>query len=148
MASMNLVALIGNLTRDPQLSYTSGNMAVCEFGIAINEKRKGQEKVHFIDCKAFDKSAEFVNQYFRKGKAIQIIGKLAYSSWVTTDGQKRSKVEVIANDVSFAGGREDGEGATPRQPSSPRPARSAPRREEPEEDPNLPPSDADSDIPF
>jgi single-strand DNA-binding protein len=146
---LNLVAISGNLTRDPNLSYTTGNTAVCEFGIAINEKRKGQEKTHFVTCKAFGKTAEFVNQYFRKGKSITVVGKLDFSEWTDKEGNKRSRLEVIANDVQFCIGKSDGD-----QQQGPareqRPARSAPRREpEPQSGNGIgPPIENDPNIPF
>jgi single-strand DNA-binding protein len=139
---LNLVALSGNLTRDPNLSYTTGNTAVCEFCVAINEKRKGQEKTHFVNCKAFGKTAEFVNQYFRKGKPITVVGKLDYQEWTNKEGQVQRRLEVIANDVQFC----LGEGKGGDRPQSERPTRQRPA--EPAGNGVGPPINDDSGIPF
>jgi single-strand DNA-binding protein len=116
MASFNQVILLGNLTRDPQLKYLPSQTAVAEFGIACNRKFKTQsgedkEEVTFVDCSAFGKTGELINQYFTKGKPIFIQGRLKYDSWEDKQGGgKRSKMTVIVENFQFIGGRDGGGG--------------------------------------
>jgi single-strand DNA-binding protein len=119
MASFNQVILLGNLTRDPQLKYLPSQTAVTEFGLACNRKFKSQsgedrEEVTFVDCSAFGKQAELINQYFTKGKPIFIQGRLKYDQWEDKQGGgKRSKLHVVVENFQFIGGR-DGGGSAPR----------------------------------
>src|SRR3954465_10401956 len=114
MASFNKVILMGNLTRDPQLKYLPSQMAVVEFGLAMNRKFRTQagedrEEVTFIDCAAFGKTGELINQYFTKGKPIFIEGRLKYDSWEDKQGGgKRSKLTVVVENFQFIGGRDGG----------------------------------------
>ena len=105
----NRVILIGNLTRDPELRYTPQGTSVCSFGLAVNEKRKkGEEwedKVNFIDITVFGKQADACGQYLAKGSQVLIDGKFEQQRWTTDDGQKRSKIKVIAHQVKFFGGK-------------------------------------------
>lgn len=106
MASYNRIILMGNITRDPEVSFTSGQMAICNFGIATNKQWTGQdgqknEKVCFVDCTAFKKTAENINKYFRKGDPILIEGELDFDSWTAQDGTKRSKHKVSVNNFQF-----------------------------------------------
>ncbi|MDB5318444.1 MAG: single-strand binding protein [Phycisphaerales bacterium] len=116
MASFNQVILLGNLTRDPQLKYLPSQTAVAEFGIACNRKFKTQsgedkEEVTFVDCSAFGKTGELINQYFTKGKPIFIQGRLKYDSWEDKQGGgKRSKMTVIVENFQFIGSRDGGGG--------------------------------------
>ena len=116
MASFNQVILLGNLTRDPQLKYLPSQTAVAEFGIACNRKFKSQsgeqrEEVTFVDCSAFGKTGELINQYFTKGKPIFIQGRLKYDSWEDKQGGgKRSRMTVIVENFQFIGGRDGGGG--------------------------------------
>jgi single-strand DNA-binding protein len=119
MAAYNRVILMGNLTRDPQLTYTPSNTAVCEFGLAVNEKWRDksgapQEYVSYFDCKAFGRTAETINQYVRKGSPLHIEGKLRQSRWQDKEGKSRSRVEVNVDGFQFlpAGGK--GESQEPR----------------------------------
>lgn len=100
----NKVILAGTLTREPELSYTPINTPMCKFGIAINRKYKDKEEVCFVDVTAWAKTAEFINEYFEKGKPIFIEGRLNYQAWETKDGQKRTKLDVIADHAGFCGG--------------------------------------------
>lgn len=116
MANLNKVFLMGNLTRDPQLKYLpSTNTPVAEFGLATNRKWKAptgedREEVTFIDCSAFARTAEVINQYFTKGKPIFIEGRLKYDSWEDKQGGgKRSRLTVVVDRFEFIGGR-DGAG--------------------------------------
>ena len=118
MASFNRVIMLGNLTRDPQLKYLPSQTAVCEFGLASNRKFKGangedREEVCFVDCAAFGKAAEILNQYCQKGKSLLIEGRLKYDSWEDKQGGgKRSKLSIVIENFQFVGGRDGGGGAS------------------------------------
>ncbi len=118
MASYNKIMLIGNLTRDPQLSYLPSTTAVVEFGIATNRKWKGQDgqqhdETCFVDCQAFGKQAETLNKYMTKGKPIFIEGRLKFESWTAQDGSKRSKHKVVIEGFQFL---PDGQQREPQAP--------------------------------
>ena len=106
MNSFNKVILLGNLTRDPEVRYTPSGTAVASFAIAVNRKYKqGEEtkdEVSYIDIVVFGKTAENCGQYLNKGDAILVEGRLQQRRWDDKDsGQKRSKVEVVAQLVNF-----------------------------------------------
>ena len=108
MANYNKVILMGNLTRDPQLSYLPSQTPVVEFGLAINRKWKSQdgeqrEETCFVDCKAFGRQAVTLNQYMRKGRPIMIEGRLQLSQWEDQSGTKRSKLRVVVETFQFLG---------------------------------------------
>ena len=92
---MNKVILLGNLTRDPETNK------VTTFGLAHNETYKGEKEVLFVDCVAFGKTGETIQQYFRKGSRILVEGKLKLDQWTSGDGQKRSKLKVIVWNFEF-----------------------------------------------
>jgi single-strand DNA-binding protein len=121
MASFNQVILLGNLTRDPQLKYLPNQTAVAEFGIACNRKFKSasgedREDVTFVDCTAFAKQAELIQQYFTKGKPIFIQGRLKFDSWEDKQGGgKRSKLSVVVENFQFIGGRDGGGAGAPQE---------------------------------
>jgi single-strand DNA-binding protein len=107
MANLNKVMLMGNMTRDPQLSYLPSQTPVVEFGLAVSRRYKKQdgsqgEEVCFVDCQMFGKRAEVVNQYFKKGEPIFVEGRLKFDSW-EKDGQKRSKLRVFVENFEFLG---------------------------------------------
>ena len=107
MASLNKVMLMGNMTRDPQLSYLPSQTPVVEFGLATSRKYKKQdgtlaEDTCFVDCQMFGKRAETINQYFKKGEPIFVEGRLKFDSW-EKDGQKRSKLRVFVENFEFLG---------------------------------------------
>ena len=139
MAGYNKVILMGNLTRDPELRYTPGGTAVANFGLAVN-RRLGQgderrEEVCFVDIVAFGRQAEMAGEYLSKGRMVLIEGRLQWRSWEGQDGQKRSKHEVVAENVQFMPRtRDDG------------PERSEPRTSGPAAFDVLPPEE--DDIPF
>ena len=116
MPSFNKVMLIGNLTRDPEMRYTPSNMAICKIGLAVNDsytKKDGStdERTLFIDCTAFGKTGEIINQYLSKGRPIFVEGKLRLDQWEDKQsGQKRSKHEVIIDNFQFLGGRDEAGG--------------------------------------
>ncbi len=105
MTSFNKVILLGNLTRDPEIRYTPNGTAVANFAIAVNRKYKSgdetKEEVSYIDIVVFGKSAENCGQYLTKGQGVLIEGRLQQRRWETDDGQKRSKVEVATQFVTF-----------------------------------------------
>ncbi|MEK6545348.1 MAG: single-stranded DNA-binding protein [Nitrospinota bacterium] len=105
MASLNKVFLMGNLTRDPELRYTPSGSAVASFGLAVNRKYKQGEEIKdetcFIDITVWGKQAENCAEYLSKGRGILVEGRLSYRTWETEEGQKRSKIEVVANNVQF-----------------------------------------------
>ena len=109
MASLNKVFLIGNLTRDPELRYTPGGVAVVTIGLAVNREYKdrgtGEQKKDtcFVNVIAWDRQAENCNQYLSKGRPIFVEGRLQFRSWEAKDGQKRSTIEVRAERIQFLG---------------------------------------------
>ena len=120
--SINRVIISGNLTRDAELRSTSGGTAVLSFGIAVNDRRRNpqtgewEDYPNFIDCTMFGPRAEALSRYLAKGAKVALEGRLRWSQW-ERDGQKRSKIEVIVEEVEFLvrGGRgsadEDGDRA-------------------------------------
>lgn len=108
--SINRVNISGNLTRDPELRATAGGTQVLSFGVAVNDRRKNpqtgdwEDYPNFVDCTMFGTRAEAVSRYLSKGTKVAIEGKLRYSSW-ERDGQRRSKLEVIVDDIEFMNAR-------------------------------------------
>ncbi len=110
--SINRVIISGNLTRDPELRSTAGGLPVLGFGVAVNDRRKNQQTgewedyPNFIDCTMFGTRAESLSRYLAKGTKVSIEGKLRWSQW-ERDGQKRSKIEVIVDELEFMSSRND-----------------------------------------
>ena len=108
--SINRVIISGNLTRDPELRSTASGMPVLGFGVAVNDRRKNQQTgewedyPNFIDCTMFGTRAESLSRYLSKGTKVSIEGKLRWSQW-ERDGQKRSKIEVIVDELEFMSSR-------------------------------------------
>ena len=112
MANYNKVILIGNLTRDPEMSFLPSKTPVVEFGLATNRKWKSKEgeareETCFVECRAYSKQAEVINQYMSKGKPLFVEGRLQLDTWEGKDGQKRSKHRVIVENFQFLGGKDD-----------------------------------------
>ena len=114
--SINRVNISGNLTRDPELRATAGGTQVLSFGVAVNDRRKNpqtgdwEDYPNFVDCTMFGTRAEAVSRYLSKGTKVAIEGKLRYSSW-ERDGQRRSKLEVIVDEIEFMSrGSQGGQG--------------------------------------
>jgi single-strand DNA-binding protein len=110
--SFNQVTLMGNLTRDPDLRQIPSGQSVCSFSLALNRSYKGsdgnwQEATDYVDIVAWGPLGERVAQYVTKGRPVLVSGRLQSQSW-EKDGQKRTKLEVVANDVTFLGGRGEG----------------------------------------
>lgn len=109
MANFNKVLLIGNLTRDPQLSYTPNQTAVVDFGLATNRRWTGQDgsqrqETCFVDCRAFGRQAENINKYLTKGRPVFVEGRLTYEAWTAQDGTKRSRHRVTVENFQFLPG--------------------------------------------
>ena len=167
MASYNKVILMGNLTRDPQLSYLPSQTAAVDIGLAVNHKYKGNdgqmvEKVCFIDCRAFGRQAETINQYLSKGRPVLIEGRLEFDQWESQDGSKKSKHRVFIERFTFVDSRggggpsAQGGGYVPpqQQPQQQQPPpQPPPQQQQPQQD-APPPSSYDEpgptgeDIPF
>ena len=119
MASFNRVLLMGNFTRDPQMKYLPSQTPVVEFGLATNRRFKAasgemRDETTFVDCAAFGRQAEVINQYCTKGKPILIEGRLKFDSWDDKNGGgKRSKLSVVVENFQLLGGRSDGGGGAP-----------------------------------
>jgi single-strand DNA-binding protein len=114
MASFNKVILMGNLTRDVEVRYLPSGMAVADIGLAVNDKRKGQngewvEEATFVDITLFGRQAEVAGEYLSKGSQALIEGRLKLDQW-EKDGQKRSKLKVIAENMRMLGGKGGGGG--------------------------------------
>jgi single-strand DNA-binding protein len=117
--SINRVNITGNLTRDPELRSTGSGMSVLQMGVAVNDRRKNaqtgewEDSPNFIDVVMFGTRAESVSRFLSKGSKVAIEGKLRWSSWEDkTTGAKRSKVEVVADDIEFMSTRGDGGGGS------------------------------------
>lgn len=123
MADVNHVILIGRMTRDAELKYTSGGMAVCKFAIAVNKRRKQGEQwvdeANFFDIVLWGRSGETLNQYLVKGKQVAVEGELHQNRW-EQDGQSRSKIEINANNVQLLGGNTGGAGQSNGSAGDPR----------------------------
>ncbi len=152
MASYNKVILLGNLTRDPQLSYTPSNTAAVEFSLATNRKWKDQsgqqrEEVCFADCQMYGRRAEVINKYLHKGDPLFIEGRLKFDSWQAQDGTKRSKLRVMVETFEFLGGGKgrSGDGQGGGQPYQQQQAQASPAPQGPQDEPFAP---VDDDIPF
>ena len=127
MASFNRTILMGNLTRDVELTYTPSGTAVADIGLAINERRKEKsgdyvDDVTFVDVTLWGRTAEVANEYLSKGSAVHIEGRLKLDSW-ETDGQKRSKLRVVCERMQMLGTKGDSGGS---QQSSQQTQRSEP----------------------
>ena len=112
MATLNMVQLIGNLTKDPE-SRAAGSHTIVGFSIAVNRKSKGsdgqaKEEVSFFDCEAWNKTGELVMQYCKKGRSVLVVGRLQQDRW-EKDGVKRSKIKVVADNIQFLGAKPEGE---------------------------------------
>jgi single-strand DNA-binding protein len=106
--SINIVCITGNLVRDPELRSTASGMPVLGFSVAVNDRVKNaqgewEDRPNFIDCTMFGSRAESVNNYISKGSKVAIQGKLRWTQW-ERDGERRSKIEVIVDQIEFMSG--------------------------------------------
>ena len=117
MRGFSKAIITGNLTRDPELRTTPNGASVCSFSVAVNRVYKdsnGEQKedVSFIDCSAWGKLGEMINQYAKKGSGVLVSGRLDQRSWEDkTTGQKRSRVEIVVEDFNFTGSAPNGNGS-------------------------------------
>ena len=112
---INKVILMGRLTKDPELRYTNNKTPVCSFTIAVNNGYGEKQQTDFINCVAWNKTAEFVTKYFIKGRMIIIAdGRISTRSWETQDGKRAYATEVIANEVNFGETKSSQQTATQR----------------------------------
>ena len=114
--SYNKVLLLGNLTRDPELKYTPGNMAVAELGLAVNRRYRtkdgeDREETTFVDCEAWGRTAEVLCEYLSKGRPVFIEGRLKLDQWQDKEGNHRSKLRVVVETFQFVDSRGDGGGS-------------------------------------
>lgn len=159
--SINRVVISGNLTRDPELRSSASGFNILTFGIAVNDRRRNaqtgewEDYANFIDCVLFGNRADFLSRTLRKGTKVALEGKLRYSSW-ERDGQRRSKIEVVVDDLDFISPRQqDGGYAAPSMDAGgPAPSFSAPQHTSnpaPQRTVQTPPRTEDvydEDIPF
>ena len=105
--SINKVMITGNLTRDPELRSTASGMAVLQFGMAVNDRRKNnqtgewEDVPNYVDCTMFGTRAESVARYIGKGSKVAVEGKLHWNQWEARDGSKRSKLDVTVDNIEF-----------------------------------------------
>ncbi len=131
IVSINRVNITGNLTRDPELRATSGGTQVLHLGVAVNDRRRNpqtgnwEDYPNFIDCVMFGTRAEAIARYLSKGTKVAIEGRLRYSSW-ERDGQKRSKIEVVVDEIEFMSSRQGGNGGGYQQQGGYAPQAAAP----------------------
>ncbi len=108
MSSYNRIILLGNMTRDPQMSYLPSGTPVVDFGVATNRKWTGQDgqqrdETCFVDCRMFGKRAEVIQRYFKKGTPIFVEGRLTLDTWTAQDGSKKSRHRVSVESFEFVG---------------------------------------------
>lgn len=112
--SINRVNISGNLTRDPELRMTAGGTQVLGFGVAVNDRRRNpqtgewEDYPNFVDCTLFGNRADAVSRFLHKGMKVAIEGKLRYSTWQAKDGSKRSKIEIIVDEIEFMQAQQQG----------------------------------------
>ena len=133
--SVNIVVVAGNLTRDPELKHTNSGAAVLDFGIAVNDRVKGEDgewsdRPNFFDVVVWGRRGEALESILAKGMKVTVAGRLRWSSWETQDGQKRSRVQIVGDDVELP--------SKAQQPARPASTRSAPAADD----------FGDDDIPF
>lgn len=122
--SINRVNISGNLTRDPEMRQTAGGTQILQFGVAVNDRRRNpqtgewEDTPNFVDCVVFGSRAEPLSRFLSRGTKVAIEGKLRYSAWETKDGQRRSKLEVVVDDLEFFSPRSDQGGQSGHQQGS------------------------------
>lgn len=115
--SINRVNITGNLTRDPELRSTGSGMSVLKLGVAVNDRRKNsqtgewEDSPNFVDVTVFGARAEALSRFLNKGSKVAIEGKLRWSQWENPQGEKRSKLEVVADEIEFLSSRDSGSGS-------------------------------------
>lgn len=147
MGDINVILLSGRLTRNPELRATAGGTQMLAFGVAVNDRRKNpqtgawEDVPNFVDCVVFGQRAEAVSRFISKGSKVAIEGKLRYSAWETKEGGRRSKLEIIVDEIDFLSRAGSQQATSPAaEAATNAPAYSAPKAPEPEF--------YDADIPF
>lgn len=128
---INQCVLMGRLARDPELRYTGKGTPVCNFTVAVNNGYGEKQTADFINCIAWNKTAEFVDKYFQKGGMIIVIGRIQTRTWEGKDGRKNYATEVVASEVNFGESKQKQE----------------PEQKQPKDD-FIPLSESDDDLPF
>lgn len=134
---LNHITIMGRLTRDPEMRRTGSGVAVTSFTLAV-DRDFGEKETDFIDCVAWRNTAEFVNNYFTKGRMAAVSGRLQIRSWTDKDGNKRKAAEVVADGVYFADSNKDTQNKTA----------GAQAFEKPQAQTFEPLNDADDELPF
>ena len=150
---INKAILMGRLTRDPELRHTGTGTPVCSFSIAIDNGYGENRQTDFINCVAWNKTAEFVSNYFSKGKMIIVIGRISTRSWEGQDGKRNYTTEVVASEVSFGESKRSQDGGSDytggqNAYSAPAPTQAVPQMPELADDDFSPLLDTDDDLPF
>lgn len=135
---INKAILMGRLTRDPELRHTGSGTPVCSFSIAIDNGYGDNRQTDFINCVAWNKTAEFVEKYFTKGRMIIVIGRISTRTWEGQDGKKNYVTEVVASEVSFGESKR----------AADENGYSAPQRQDFDTDSNVPEMPADTEDDF
>ncbi len=152
MANLNKIMMIGNLTRDPQLSYLPSQTPVVEFDLATNRKwtdkatGEQREETCFVDCRCYGRQAETINKFLRKGRSVFIEGRLQLDTWTSPEGQRRSKHRVFVQSFQFLGSPDRSARPPADQEAAPPDKSSASEQSEPQQ-PSVDGSKED-DIPF
>ncbi len=141
MVSFNKVVLAGNLTRDPELRFTNNGIPVAGFGLAVNRVKSKTEEADFFDVTAWRELGETITNYKKKGDPILVEGRLQFRTWEAQDGTKRSKVDIVAENVQFLG-KANGNGSGAGGGTAQGGARGR------QQDTNINEEDFDDDIPF
>ena len=105
MSGFNRIEVIGNVGQDPEMRFTPNGNPVTSFSMAVNEKYKGTERTEWFTVVAWNKLAETCNQYLEKGQQLFVDGRFQTHTWEATDGEKKSRNQIIANKVVFLGQR-------------------------------------------
>ena len=140
---MNKVFLIGNLTRDPELTETASGVPVCHFAIAVNRNyssQDGERQTDFFNCTAWRTTAETIARYTKKGNKISVVGSVQMRNYEDNQGVKRTAVDIVVQDCEFLSPRDENDSFDD--------VADAPRSSTPKKKPTLQAMDDDSDIPF
>ncbi len=117
--SLNLCQFIGNLTRDPESRFTASGDAICSFSIAVNWKTKDKAGAEFINCVAFGKLGEIVQQYCVKGSSVYISGRFKTDKYTDKEGIERYATRIMADQLQMLGGRSDTSGEATKPKAKP-----------------------------
>lgn len=143
---MNIVSIIGRMTKDPELKYTKAEKAYTRFCVAVDgmKDKDGNRKADFIDCIAWNKAAELITNYFSKGSRIGVSGRLHTTTYETDDGEKRKFTEVMVNEIDFLDPKKESSGAgeVEPDPEEERPTPPTPKNEK------IAPVESEIDLPF